>query len=496
MGDVLFTYYVFLFLFRPEINSDKLNICSEGFANFSYKIARTCYPILINKIVHLHKPLAIDIMKYDAINSNLFIENRKRFAASLKPNSIALFVSNDILPTNADGAFGFVQNSDLFYLSGVDQEETILLIYPDAITGSHKEILFVRETSEHIAIWEGAKLTKEQATKASGIKNVQWVHHFEQIIKGIIYQPERIYLNSNEHNRRYIDMQTAEMRFNKKIQEQYPLHAIERAAPLMHKLRSVKSDVEIDLIQKACDITEKGFRRLLGFIKPGVTEYEIEAELIHEFIRNRSNGFAYPPIIASGHNACVLHYLENNKECKDGDVILLDVAAEYANYRSDLTRCLPVNGKFTKRQKDVYNAVLRVMKAATNMLTVGNTFPEYNKAVGQLMEKELVDLGLITMDDIKKQNPELPAYKKYFMHGTSHFLGLDVHDVGDFGSKMQAGNVFTCEPGIYIPAENLGIRIENNILITAKGPVDLMKNIPVEVEELEALMANNSVFAK
>ncbi|HRG38462.1 MAG TPA: M24B family metallopeptidase, partial [Bacteroidia bacterium] len=249
-------------------------------------------------------------------------------------------------------------------------------------------------------------------------------------------------------------------------------------------------------IQKACDITEKGFRRLLGFIKPGVTEYEIEAELIHEFIRNRSNGFAYPPIIASGHNACVLHYLENNKECKDGDVILLDVAAEYANYRSDLTRCLPVNGKFTKRQKDVYNAVLRVMKAATNMLTVGNTFPEYNKAVGQLMEKELVDLGLITMDDIKKQNPELPAYKKYFMHGTSHFLGLDVHDVGDFGSKMQAGNVFTCEPGIYIPAENLGIRIENNILITAKGPVDLMKNIPVEVEELEALMANNSVFAK
>jgi Xaa-Pro aminopeptidase len=433
-------------------------------------------------------------MKYEAINSNLFIENRKRFAASLKPNSIALFVSNDILPTNADGAMGFVQNSDLFYLSGVDQEETILLIYPDAVNGSHKEILFVRETNETIAIWEGAKLTKEEATKTSGIKNVQWVHHFEQVIKAVIFQAERIYLNSNEHNRRYIDAETAEMRFNKKIISQYPLHAIERTAPVMHKLRAIKSDLEIELIQQACNITEKGFRRLLGFIKPGVMEYEIEAELIHEFIRNRSNGFAYGPIIASGPSACVLHYVENNKECKDGDVILLDVAAEYGNYRSDLTRCVPVNGKFTPRQKAVYNAVLRVMKAAIKMLTVGNSFPEYNKAVGQLMEKELVDLGLITTEDIKKQNPELPAYKKYFMHGTSHFLGLDVHDVGDFGRKMEAGMVFTCEPGIYIPEENLGIRIENNILISPKGPVDLMKNIPVEVDELEDLMARK-VFA-
>lgn len=428
-------------------------------------------------------------MKYDPINAQLFIENRKRFAASLKPNSVALFVSNDILPTNADGSLGFVQNADLFYLSGVDQEETILLIYPDAVTGTHKEILFVRETSELIAIWEGAKLTKEQATKTSGIKNVQWTQHFEQVIKPIIFQAQHIYLNSNEHTRRYINAETAEMRFNKKIKEQYPLHTFERSAPIMHKLRAIKSDYEIELIQKACDITEKGFRRLLGFIKPGVMEYEIEAELIHEFIRNRSNGFAYGPIIASGHNACVLHYIENNKACKDGDVILLDVAAEYGNYKSDLTRCLPVNGKFTPRQKNVYNAVLRVMKEAIKMLVPENTFTEYNKAVGQLMEKELVDLGLLTKDDIKKQNPELPAYKKYFMHGTSHFLGLDVHDVGDFGRKMEAGMVFTCEPGIYIPEENLGIRIENNILVTAKGPVDLMKNIPVEVEEIEELMS-------
>jgi Xaa-Pro aminopeptidase len=434
-------------------------------------------------------------MKYESINPNLFIENRKRFAASLKPNSIALFVSNDILPTNADGAMGFVQNSDLFYLSGVDQEETILFIYPDAATGAHKEILFVKETSEQIAIWEGAKLTKEEATKTSGIKNVQWFHHFEQVIKPIMFQAQNIYLNSNEHTRRYIDTQTAEMRFNKRIMEQYPLHSIERSAPIMHKLRAIKSDIEIDLIQKACNITEKGFRRVLNFVKPGVMEYEIEAELIHEFVRNRSNGFAYGPIIASGHSACVLHYVENNKECKDGDVLLLDVAAEYANYRSDLTRCIPVNGKFNARQKNVYNAVLRVMKAATNMLVVGNTFTEYNKAVGQLMEKELVDLGLITMDDIKKQNPDLPAYKKYFMHGTSHFLGLDVHDVGDFGRKMEAGMVFTCEPGIYIPNESLGIRIENNILVTEKGPVDLMKNIPIEVEEIETIMATKAVAA-
>ncbi len=428
-------------------------------------------------------------MKYSAIDSKLFIENRKRFAASLKPNSIALFVSNDILPTNADGAMGFVQNSDLFYLTGVDQEETILLIYPDAKNGAHKEVLFVRETNETIAIWEGAKLTKEQATATSGIKNVMWVQGFEGFLKTVIFQAEHIYLNSNEHSRRYIDTETAEMRFNKNILSKFPLHKVERSAPIMHKLRAIKSSYEVALIQQACNITEKGFRILLGFVKPGVMEYEIEAELVHEFVRNRSRGFAYGPIIASGGNACVLHYVDNNKECKAGDVILLDVAAEYANYASDLTRCVPVSGKFTPRQKEVYNAVLRVMRAATKMLVVGNTIPEYHKAVGHLMEKELVDLGLITLDDIKNQNPEWPAYKKYFMHGTSHFLGLDVHDVGDFNRPLEAGMVFTCEPGIYIPQENLGIRIENDILITANGPDDLMKNIPIEADEIEALMA-------
>jgi Xaa-Pro aminopeptidase len=428
-------------------------------------------------------------MKYSAIDSNLFIENRKRFAASLKPNSIALFVSNDILPTNADGAMGFVQNSDLFYLTGVDQEDCILLIYPDAKNNSYKEVLFVKETNETIAIWEGAKLNQAEATKVSGIKTVMWISGFEQFLKSVIFQAEHIYLNSNEHTRRYIETETAEMRFNKMIMGKFPLHKFERAAQIMHKLRAIKSKYEIELIQQACNITEKGFRRLLPFVKPGVMEYEIEAELVHEFVRNRSRGFAYGPIIASGFNACVLHYVENNKECKAGDVILLDVAAEYGNYASDLTRCLPVSGKFTPRQKQVYNAVLRVMKAATAMLTVGNNIPDYHKAVGSLMEKELVDLGLITMDEIKNQNPEWPAYKKYFMHGTSHFLGLDVHDVGGFNRKLEEGMVFTCEPGIYIREENLGIRLENDILVTAKGPVDLMKNIPLEAEEIEALMA-------
>lgn len=428
-------------------------------------------------------------MKYSAINNNLFIENRKRFAASLKPNSIALFTSNDIMPTNADGSMGFVQNSDLFYLSGVDQEETILLIYPDAVNGAFREVLFVKETSELIAIWEGAKLNKQQATETSGIKNVMWNKDFDMFLQSVIFQAEHIYLNSNEHTRRHIDTETLEMRFNKKIISKFPLHKVERSAPIMHKLRAIKSKYEVELIQQACNITEKGLRRLLGFVKPGVMEYQIEAELVHEFISNRSRGFAYGPIIASGANACVLHYVENNKECKAGDVILLDVAAEYGNYASDLTRCLPVSGKFTTRQKQVYNAVLRVMKGATAMLTVGNLIPEYHKAVGMMMEKELVDLGLITMDDIKKQNPEWPAYKKYFMHGTSHFLGLDVHDVGDFNRKLEAGMVFTCEPGIYIPEENLGIRLENDILVTANGPDDLMKNIPLEAEEIESLMS-------
>ena len=362
------------------------------------------------------------------------------------------------------------------------------MIFPDVKDGKHKEVLFIRETSELIAIWEGAKLTKEQAKDVSGIEHIYWHHEFEKVFKSFAFQAETFYLNSNEHTRRYIDMQTAEMRFNKKLMEQFPLHRYERSAPIMHSIRAVKHPLEVELIRQACNITEKGFRRLLSFVKPGVMEYEIEAELIHEFVRNRSRGFAYGPIVASGPNACVLHYVENNKACKDGDVILLDVAAEYANYASDMTRAIPVNGKYTKRQREVYDAVLRVMKAATGMLKVGNTFEKYNKAVGELMTEELLKLGLLKSDEVKNQNPAWPAYKKYFMHGTSHFLGLDVHDVGFFHEPMKAGNVFTCEPGIYIPEEGLGIRLENNILITESGNEDLMKNIPLEADEIEALM--------
>ncbi len=427
-------------------------------------------------------------MKYNAISKNLYIQNRVNFIKHLKPNSLALFVSNDFLPTNADGSFGFVQNSDLLHLTGIDQEDVILMLFPDVKDGKTKEVLFIKETSDLIAVWEGAKLTKQQAKDASGIEHIYWHHEFDKIIKGFVFQAENIYLNSNEHSRRWIDMETAEMRFNKKIKQQFSLHTIQRSAPIMHRIRAIKSPLEIVQIQEACNITEKGFRRLLNFVKPGVMEYEIEAELIHEFVRNKSRGFAYGPIIASGASACVLHYVDNNKACKDGEVILLDVAAEYGNYASDMTRAVPVNGKFTPRQKEVYNAVLRVMKAATKQLIVGNTFEKYNALVGNLMTEELLQLGLLKTDDVTNQNPAWPAYKKYFMHGTSHFLGLDVHDVGFFNEPMAAGNVFTCEPGIYIPEEGLGIRLENNILITATGNDDLMKNIPLEIDEIETLM--------
>jgi len=428
-------------------------------------------------------------MKYLPINNQLFINNRKRFAALLKPNSVAIFNSNDVLPTNADGSLKFKQNSDLFYLSGIDQEESILVIYPDAKDGIHKEVLFLKETNEHIAIWEGHKLTKAEALAVSGIQKVYWLSEFKTVLRSLLAEAENIYLNTNEHVRAVVETETRDARFVKWCMNEYPVHHYQRSAPLMHNLRAIKQDTEIELIQHACNITEKGFRRLLNFIKPGVWEYEIEAELIHEFTRNRSNGFAYTPIIASGLNSCVLHYIDNSLQCKDGDILLLDVAAEYANYNSDMTRSIPVNGKYTPRQKEVYNAVLRVMKSATKMLVPGTLMADYQKAVGQLMEEELIKLELLSADEVKKQNPDAPLYKKYFMHGTSHYLGLDVHDVGNRYRKFEAGMVYTCEPGIYIREESIGIRIENNILITDNGPKDLMANIPIEANDIEALMA-------
>ena len=428
-------------------------------------------------------------MKYSPINAALFIQNRAAFVNQMEKGALAVFNSNDIFPISADSSMPFQQHRDIFYLSGVDQEESILVLSPNASNPAHKEILFLKETSELIAIWEGEKLTKETALQVSGVKTVYWLQQFPVIFKQLMAECDAIYLNTNEHLRASTEVETREDRFIKKVRIDYPAHQTLKSAPILHQIRAIKSQVEIDLMQTACNITEAGFRRLLGFVKPGVWEYEIEAELVHEFIKRRSKGFAYTPIIASGKNACVLHYIENNNLCKDGEVILLDVAAEYANYSSDLTRCLPVNGRFSSRQKAVYNAVLHVKNEAEKLLVPGVIMADYHKNVGLLMEEQLVGLNLISIDDIKNQKPEWPAYKKYFMHGTSHFIGLDTHDVGLWHQPIQAGMVFTCEPGIYIPEENLGIRLEDDLVVQEKGvPFNLMKNIPLEAEAIEDLM--------
>jgi Xaa-Pro aminopeptidase len=404
-------------------------------------------------------------------------------------NTLAVFNSNDIFPISADSTMPFQQHRDILYLSGVDQEESILVLFPNASNPSHREVLFLKETSDLIAVWEGEKLTKETAFLTSGIKTVYWLQQFPTIFKQLMAEAQGMYLNTNEHLRANTEVETREDRFIKQVKIDYPAHQVHKSAPIMHKIRSIKDAVELELMQRACNITEAGVRRLLGFIKPGVWEYEIEAELAHEFLRNRSKGFAYTPIVASGKNACVLHYIENNQQCQDGDVILLDVGAEYANYSSDLTRCLPVNGRFTARQKAVYNAVLHVKNEAQKLLVPGTIMAEYHKQVGSLMEEQLVGLGLISMDDIKTQNPDWPAYKKYFMHGTSHFLGLDTHDVGIWHEPISAGMVFTCEPGIYIPEEGLGIRLEDDLVVQASGaPFNLMGDIPIEAEAIEDLM--------
>ncbi len=428
-------------------------------------------------------------MKYDRIDKSLYIANRQKFAAQMEPNTLAVFNSNDIYPVSADSTLPFAQHRDILSLSGVDQEESILVLFPGASNPAHKEVLFLKETSELIAIWEGEKLTKQTAFETSGIQTVYWLQQFPTIFKQMMAEARGMYLNTNEHLRANTEVETREDRFIKQVKQDYPAHQVHKSAPIMHKIRSIKNQIELDLMQTACNITEAGVRRLLGFIKPGVWEYEIEAELAHEFLRKRSKGFAYTPIIASGKNACVLHYIENNQQCLDGDVILLDVGAEYANYSSDLTRCIPVNGRFTARQKAVYNAVLHVKNEATKLLVPGTIMAEYHKQVGHLMEEQLVNLGLISLDDIKNQDAAWPAYKKYFMHGTSHFLGLDTHDVGLWHEPIAANMVFTVEPGIYIPEEGLGIRLEDDVVVQASGaPFNLMANIPIEADEIEALM--------
>jgi Xaa-Pro aminopeptidase len=395
----------------------------------------------------------------------------------LEKGGLAIFHSNDIMPTSADGHMPFKQASDIFHLSGIDQEETILLLFPDAVDPKDREILFVRETSDLIAIWEGAKFSQKEATELSGIPTVLWTTSYEATIKRLVPQCEHLYLNSKE------------------TRAQFPLHSLKRSAPIMHRIRSRKTAEEVAQIQRAIAITGKAFERVCGFVKPGVKEYEIEAEISHEFLRNGSRGHAYTPIIASGYNACVLHYITNDQVCNDGDVILMDFGCEYGGYASDLTRCVPVNGRFTKRQKDVYNAVWRVKNEATQLLRPGTLLADYHKQVGKIMESELIGLGLIDQSDVAKQDPEKPLYKKYFMHGTSHFLGLDVHDVGLWNEPIAEGMVFTVEPGIYIREEKLGIRLENNILVTRDAPIDLFADIPVEADAVEEMMNRRKAFA-
>jgi len=430
-------------------------------------------------------------MRYRRIDSQLFVTNRSNLAKLMLPNSLAVVNSNDILPTNADGMLALRQNSDLFYLSGIDQEESILLLYPEASEENMREILFVRETSELLATWEGHKLTKEEASNLSGIKRVEWLSEFRPLFHRLICECDRVYLNSNEHKRAVIEVETRDARFIRDTQRRYPLHDYQRLARLMHRLRVVKSNLEVDLIRRACAITKAGFVRVCRFVRPGVTETEIEAEYAHEFIR-RGADFAYRPIIASGKNACVLHYIQNDQPCRKGELLLLDVAAGYANYNSDLTRTIPVNGRFARRQRQVYNAVLRVLRAASQAATPGKLPKQWQKEAETFMEKELVDLGLLKPSEIRKQDPEKPALKKYFLHGAGHPLGLDVHDVGLTTEPIQPGWVLTVEPGIYLPKEGFAVRLENNILIQERGNIDLMEDIPVEAGDIEALMKHRS----
>ena len=428
-------------------------------------------------------------MKYHQIDSSLFIKNRAKFTSQMKPNSVAIFNSNDIYPVSADSHLPFSQHRDILYLSGVDQEESILLLFPDAPYDELKEILFLKETNEHIAVWEGEKLTKERAFEVSGIKKVIWLQDFHKTLKEVMAYSEIIYINTNEHYRAVIETETREARFVKWWKENYPAHQVAKSNPILQRIRSIKESEEIDLIQNACDITEKGYRRLLSFVKPNVTEYEIEAELSHEFLRNRSKGFAYTPIIASGKNANVLHYIENNQQCHAGDLILLDVGAEYANYSSDMTRMIPVSGRFSDRQKAVYQAVLNVKNEATKMLVPSTLWKQYHVEVGKIMTSELLGLGLLDKADVQNETEEKPAYKKYFMHGTSHHLGLDTHDYGLLYEPMKANMIFTVEPGIYLPDEGFGIRLEDDVIIQENGePFNLMRNIPIEIDEIESLM--------
>lgn len=428
-------------------------------------------------------------MRYLPLSLNFYSQNRSRFIREMNPGGLAVFNSNDIYPISADSTLPFAQHRDIFYLSGIDQEESILLLFPHAPKPEHREILFIKKTNEMIAVWEGQKLTQKQATALSGIETVLWLDEFEEMFETLAHTAKIFYFNTNEHYRAKVETQTREDRFIKWAKAKFPNHATAKSNFILQKLRSLKDVEEIKQIQNAIDITEKGFRRVMPLIKPGIWEFEIEAEYAHEFIKNRSKGFAYTPIIASGKNSNVLHYVDNNKQCQTGDLILMDVGAEYGNYASDMTRTVPVSGKFSPRQRAVYEAVLRVEQAAMQLLVPGILIKEYHQEVGKIMTDELMQLGLLDRTTVKNQDPEKPAYKKYFMHGTSHHLGLDTHDYGLVDQPLQANMVLTVEPGIYIPEEGFGIRIEDDVVIQEQGaPINLMANIPKDPDEIEFLM--------
>jgi len=427
-------------------------------------------------------------MRHKPIKNKLFAQNRKRLTELMAPKSLAVLNANDVLPTNADGSLPMQPNADLFYLSGIEQEESILLLFPDTADNKHREILFLRQPNQHMQIWEGYKHTKENARKISGVKNIQWLSEFPVMFRSLICEAESAYLNSNEYKRAKVEVETRDARFIRQCRKDFPLHTYRRLAPLLHQLRVVKTDLEIELLNEAIDITAKGFRRTLRFVKPGVTEYEVEAEWAREFIRRRGK-FAYTPIVAAGKNNCVLHYLQNDQVCKKGQLLLMDVGASYANYNADMTRTIPVSGKFSRRQKQVYNAVLRVLRASIDGAAVGKLHRDWTKESQAHMNEELLKLGLLKPGQVKKQDPDNPACRKYFMHGLGHPLGLDVHDVGDANAPFAPGTVLTVEPGIYLPDEGFGIRLEDDIVVTKDGPINLMAKIPIEADEIESIMS-------
>jgi len=427
-------------------------------------------------------------MKYLPLNPEIFINNRKRFIGKMQPNSIAIFVSNDEFPSNGDAIHSFKQNSDLYWLSGVEQEDSMVILFPNNPDPKYREVLVLVRPNELKEKWDGKRLRANEATTISGIPTIVWLDTIDALLQTWIHLADTIYLDSNENDRKASLVRSRDYHFIDEMKSRYPLHNYARAAKILKDLRGIKTKEEVEVIQKAIDITDLTFRRLLGFIKPGIMEYEIEAEIVHSFLSNRATGEAYGSIIASGDRARTLHYVSNNQQCKDGELILMDFGAAYGGYNADLTRTVPVNGKFTKRQKIVYNACLHLHNYAKSILKPGISIIDYTDLVGEEATQQFLKIGLLRKADVKNEDKENRAYRKYLYHGISHHLGIDVHDLGTRTEPVKAGMVFTVEPGIYIEEEQMGIRIENNLWITKNGHIDLMKNIPITVEEIEGMM--------